>query len=91
MANTKVLHIVNGDSDYSAVDYEEARESGKIIPEELWEQSWEKQEQLAYNDGEFMFDYKALKFGDVDPEFIKFIRNDVYFRDDWENNNFYII
>lgn len=89
--NVRVLHITDGDSDYAAVDYEEAVKSGKILPEQLWEESWEKQEKLSYNDDEHMFDYKALKFGDVDPEFVKFIQNEINFRDTWEGNNFYII
>ena len=46
MANTKVLRV-SSDSDYAAVDYEDAEKDGKILPEELWEKSWEEQKTLV--------------------------------------------
>lgn len=86
MANLRILSIT-GDEDYSALAYEKAEEDGKIVPLELWEDSFEKQEELDYN-GEFY--YKAYKFGDVDPKFLDFVEGlkDYY---DSKHNNFYLV
>lgn len=90
MANTKILRV-SSDSDYAAVDYEYAEKDGKILPEELWEKSWEEQKTLVYQDDDYLFEYRAHKFGDVDPEFIEFIRNEVQDYDDSKSKNFYIV
>lgn len=87
--NTRVLHVSG--NDYAALDYEEATKNGKILPQELWEKSWDEQDNLPYRDDGLLFNYKAYKFGDVDPDFIKFVQDEINFRDTWEGNNFYII
>jgi len=87
MANTKVL-LVKG-SDYSAKDYEDTIKDGKILPEELWEESYEAQVPMWYDDNRFQ--YEAFKFGDVDPDFVTFIQEHINYTDRAEATNFYII
>lgn len=89
--NTRVLFIENGDSDYAAVNYEDALKDGRIEPIELWEKSWEKQEKQAYSDEDYTFDYTAYKFGDIDPEFVKFVQEELHDYDVSKQHNFYII
>lgn len=87
MSNTKVL-LVKG-NDYAASDYEKVIEDGKILPEELWAESWEAQIPMWFDNNDFQ--YQAFKFGDVDPEFIKFVQEEINYRDTNEATNFYII
>lgn len=89
--NTRILFIKNGDSDNAAVNYEDAVKDGKIVPIELWEQSWEKQESLVYTDEDYTFDYQAYKFGDVDPAFFEFVENELQDYDVAKQQNFYLI
>lgn len=89
--NTRVLFVENGDSDYAATNYEDALKDGKIEPMELWEQSWVKQEKQSYSDDLYTFDYKALKFGDIDPAFIEFVQEELHDYDVSKQHNFYII
>ena len=91
MANTKVLHILSSYSDNAAEDYEDVIRSGKILPEKLWEESNKAQKTLVYEDEDCQFEYRAHKFGDVDPDFVEFIRNKVQDYDDSKSNNFYIV
>lgn len=87
MANTKVL-LVKG-SDYSAIEFEKLAKDGTIVPEELWGESWQAQIPMWFDNNEFQ--YQAYRFGDVDPEFVKFVQEEINYRDTSEATNFYII
>lgn len=89
--NTRVLFVQNGNSDYAAVSYEDAVQAERVEPLKLWEDSWEKQETLQYSDEDYEFDYKAYKFGDVDPAFIEFVQEELHDYDVSKQHNFYIV
>lgn len=90
MANLRILAISGDFEDYSTLNYENAVEAGTIEPLKLWEQSYEAQQELEYNDNETSFYYKAHKFGDVDPKFIDFVESQKDY-DNSKHNNFYIV
>lgn len=89
--NTRILFVKNGDSDYAATNYEDAVKNDKVVPIELWEKSWEAQDTLVYTDEDYAFDYKALKFGDVDPAFFDFVEDELQDYDVAKQQNFYLI
>lgn len=84
--NTRILHIYGGD--YAPSSFEKALEDGKISKEQLWEDSWNTGAPVAVKDN--TFHAKALQFGDVDPKFIRFVRDDIV-RERSEDADFYII
>lgn len=87
--NTRILHVFG--EDYSASGYERLAKDDKIVPEQLWEKSWESASKLEYEDDENMFSYRAYRFGDIDPRFIEFVQSNVQDYEDSKSNNFYVI
>ena len=83
---TKVI-LVNGEGDYGVIEF---KESGISV---------EKAYQMAIDEGgrtyitleDEIITVKAYDFGDVDPEFISFIRNEVQDYDMAKFQNFFIV
>lgn len=80
---TKILYITGGD--YSASDFEKLRDAGKLDPNHLW----------VVGEGEYItereyFEYKAYQFGAVDPNFIKFVKDNQDY-DASKHANFYVV
>lgn len=83
----KVLYVYG--NDYAAVDFENSDYTPKIVYEILERNSETELEQLKekYGDTEF----KILEFGEVDENFIAFVRNDIQDYDISKDQNFYIV
>lgn len=82
----KVLEIF-GD-DYAAVMYDNEVATGRLNPQDLWVRGrgvYESDKNGAY------FEYSAREFGEVDPTFIEFVRNEIIDYDDSKHHNFYVL
>lgn len=80
---TKVLYVW-GDDDYGALTFEE----GSVSKEAMFESLKAEPDNEKSFDG---FNAKALEFGEVDPEFIKFIQMEIQDYDDTKHKNFCVI
>lgn len=83
----KVLYVHG--SDFSAVDFERSNYTVK----EIYELCLENNGIYAIDDEEnnFYADFQAFEFGDVDPEFIRFIRHDIQDYDISKAHNFFVL
>lgn len=86
--NTRILYIT-GDENADNV-FQSATENGKISREQLWEESFEAQEMLTYEDGDDEFEYGAFKFGTIDPSFIDFVK-ETFINNSIYVHNFYVL
>jgi len=84
----KVL-LVNG-TDYSAVDFKDHCEEEEISYAEIWDKANEE-EVWTFDDGTRYFEVQALEFGDVDPEFIQFLYDEIIDEDLAKHCDFFII
>ncbi len=82
----KILYVTT-DGDYGATNFETTGLS--------YEQTYEK---ALANGGLLMEEYegenyifRAYEFGDVDPKFIDFVRNEIQDYDDSKHKNFYVL
>jgi len=83
----KVLYVSSGD-DYAALSFEEKEFDHK----EIWEKARKCDNYLwIYEDEECCLEIQALEFGEVDSEFIEFVRNDVQDYDACKHADFYIV
>ena len=87
----KVLFVTSGD-DYAALSFEG---SNKYKVEEMWQKAWDNNDKhyiIIEDKKENVFaEFFAYEFGEVDPEFIKFIENRGIDYDDAKHNNFYVV
>lgn len=75
----KIL-LITGDDDFAAATFEEDMSISQAV-----------QKINAGRDLGEGYDGKILEFGEVDPEFIDFIKNDIMDYDDSKHKNFYVI
>ena len=78
----KIL-IISGDGDYAACAFEE---SGMTVEEAA--KKVEAGEELS-EDGEF--EGRVLEFGEVDPKFVEWVKNEVVDYDDGKHTAFYVV
>lgn len=86
---TKILYVY-GD-DYAALSFENLQADGKVSARELWDQSELRAGRSeTYDMEDDYFEYKALEFGDIDPEFIEWVQSAQDY-DAAKNANFYVV
>ena len=82
------LLLVNGD-DYSALQFESSiytvEEIIGLIEDKNEERLEEIKNELGYTD------FQLFEFGEVDPKFIRFVRDNIQDYDTSKSENFYII
>jgi hypothetical protein len=80
----KILRVYG--EDYAASSFDNLVDAGKLTAKELWDKG-----NGSYDDGEHnFFEYQALEFGEVDPEFLRWIwANQDY--DSSKHDNFYVV
>lgn len=89
----KILYVW-GDDDYGALMFEQSKYSVEQVAEMCQETDYIN---IEYTEGvgEFeettQFNAKVYEFGEVDPEFIKFIKDDIQDYDDSKHHNFYVV
>jgi len=90
---------VNGLGDYAATYFEKIFKKD-IDRAQLWDDVWDsenhsKEVTMPYEEYgdrfEMTFLLKAYKFGDVDKDFVRFVRDEVQDYDFAKSENFYII
>lgn len=86
---TKILYVSGGD--YTALEFERARDAGVVDPKALWDQAVEARTILTFEDGETRFDYEARLFEDVDPDFIEFVTRELLDYDALKAANIYVV
>lgn len=88
----KVLYVSSG-SDYAACTFEDDKVFADLPV--LWERVMAKDGEIADfvlgDEDATEVDLEAYEFGEVDPNFIKFIRDTIQDYDDSKHSNFYII
>lgn len=85
---TRILHVSGGD--YAAMIFERQVEEGKITAEEMWADSNNMFCTGVFDMGDGYFEYTALEFGEVDPEFITWVRDGRDY-DHSKHENFYVM
>ena len=90
---------VGGRGDYVATEFEQLYDEKDYL--NLWNRAMEKEnnklvledkiEDYSGEKHKVEFHIKAYQFGDVDKEFIKFVRNEVQDYDIAKHMNFYIV
>lgn len=86
---TKILEIF-GDGDYCVVSFEDADAAGAIIKPLLFVQAEDGKTHTFEQDG-YYFEYKAHEFGDIDPDFIQFIKNEIEDYDIAKSHSFVVV
>ena len=88
---TKVL-LVSGENDYGVNHFEEYSEQNDLSLKDWYyvlKDSYEKKEYVE--EGDFSFSVELFEFGEVDNNFIEFIRNEIIDDDDAKNMDFFIV
>lgn len=84
---SKFLYISG--EDYAAVDFEQARDDNLVDPAQLWDEAVVTAGTHRYDDGDLVFQYEALSFDEVDPEFLRFVQDELVDYDDLKSANIY--
>lgn len=87
MEKTRII-LVKSDYDYDTLMFEEHH----IVTDELWSKI-KKGDTIEVNcDGEILqLNVTALEFDVIDPEFIRFVRNNLMDEDQSKHTNFYVV
>lgn len=87
---TQILHVYGGD--YAALEFERARDAGKVNPKALWDQAVAADEAQVFEaDDDTYFEYDALLFEGVDPDFIEFVTSELVDYDACKSANIYVV
>ena len=83
----KIFYIKSVD-DYDALRFEE--DFRGMYPDiDIWGQL--KDNNGIIEQGEFYFEGEALEFGEIDPKFIQFVKNEICDYDSLKHRNFYLV
>lgn len=86
---TKILYV-HGD-DYATTDFKKLRDNGTVDPADLWADSYAYGESKEFETEHEYFEYTALLFKDIDPEFIDFVKNELIDYDAGKAANIYAV
>lgn len=79
--------ILVGGDDYSALTFEQS----EMSITEAYDKAVEKGGEFELDDGDGFFKVNAFEFGEVDKEFVKFIKNNIEDYDMAKNQTFYVV
>lgn len=86
---TQILYVYGGD--YAALEFERSRDAGKVDPKVLWDQSVAATGGQVFEEGDTYFEYDALLFEGVDPDFIEFVKSELLDYDGGKGENIYVV
>lgn len=85
---TKILYVFG--SDYAASEFDNLVEAGKVTAKELWDKAADE-DTCEYSENDTWFEYQAMIFEDIDPDFVAFVTYDLVDYDASKTANIYIV
>lgn len=85
---TKILYVYGGD--YAALSFDNLVERGESTARGLWEAAALRGGMLEFDNGEDYFECEALEFGDIDPDFIKWVLDNQDY-DESKHSRLYVV
>ena len=78
-------------TDYSATDFDNYLEENDMSLEEAWDMVVDEDGCWTHEDGDKYFEVEIREFGEVDLDFITFLRDEIIDVDESKHNDFFVI
>ena len=84
------LLLVSG-TDYSVIQFNDHIDEQSLSLEEVWDQVASDETTWIYDENDCYFEVQALTFGDVDLDFVQFLRDEIIDEDGAKHTDFFVV